>query len=488
MKPLFHSVLTKFNLIKLDFGGGLMKNIMKISLSLNIEDVDSENVEFELGCEEVGQNYFWTKIDKYPVGPEYSLEIQTDKELKNVISIQKGIHIINSKDEIKNLFLDTLFNLGIERQTDEADGIEHTHEASDNVNDEIIDPYDPKLIRVETKTFPIFQIYQMISNGDLDISPDFQRGFVWTDITRKSRLIESLLLRIPLPVFYVSQDSEGVFQVVDGVQRLTVIHTFMNNEFRLKNLEYIGECEGRWYNNIDKPDKSLSSNYIRRIEQTMLYFNIIDPQSPEKVRYDIFKRINTGGKALNNQEIRNCLSNKTTRAFLSKLSHSEEFLKATKGSISPTRMADQELVLRFIAFYIIDNKIAKRHEYRGGMNLLLDETISIMNHFDQKQFDEIASAFYLAMNNAYILFKEKAFRKASYINKSLFLSLSRALYKYKTSDIINKELGLSVLDALTNEINNNSLYYSALSMATNDARNINTTYETAKKVLEDYLE
>lgn len=96
-------------------------------------------------------------------------------------------------------------------------------------------PYNPKLIRVDTKTFSIDMVNEMINDGEIDLSPDFQRGFVWTDITRKSRLIESLLLRIPVPAFYFAQDEDGMFQVVDGVQRLTVINSFMKNELIKKS-------------------------------------------------------------------------------------------------------------------------------------------------------------------------------------------------------------------------------------------------------------
>lgn len=233
---------------------------------------------------------------------------------------------METEDDLKHKFSELLFEERMEESINQNDGFDSADEEEEEK--EKINPYNPKLIRVDTKPFSIFQISQMIENEDIDLSPDFQRGFVWNDITRKSRLIESLLLRIPLPVFYFAQDEEGLFQVVDGVQRLTVIQSFMKNEFKLKNLEYLHECEGKWFRNPNvEKDMSLSGIYTRRIEQTQLFINVIDPQTPYRVKYDIFKRINTGGKTLNNQEIRNCLAYARTREFLHALSKSEEFLE-----------------------------------------------------------------------------------------------------------------------------------------------------------------
>lgn len=462
---------------------------MKVDLSLNILDTDQETINVTLLSEEKDNKIIWKKAEEYPVGPEYLLEITTDSAMKNVNEVKKGYNIIESENNIKQQFIENLFALDILKQEDEIDGFEHTHNYVEEEEEVDSDPYDPKLIRVDPKNFPIEQVEGMIQIGDMDISPEFQREFVWNDITRKSRLIESLLLRIPLPMFYVSQNTEGIFSVVDGIQRLNVIHSFMNNEFRLKNLEYLKDCEGKWYMAEGKaPSHSLQPIYVRRIKQTQLYFNVIDPQTPEKVKFDIFKRINTGGKSLNAQEIRNCLANKSTRDFISKLSGTEEFLKATRGSISSIRMADKEIILRFIAFYLLDNLIINKKEYRGGMDTFLDEALEFLNKVkDYQLFYEIESAFVKAMKNAFILFDDRAFRKTNYINKSLFLALSRVLYKYDTSKIESLNIGEEVKKALEKEIDNNYKFSNALSMGTNDARNVEQSYTTVMQLMERYL-
>lgn len=461
---------------------------MKVVITLLVEDVDQEDVGFSLVSQEKVDKIVWSKTDEYPIGLDYELEITTDLAMKTVIEISCGNKILTSQKEITEHFLNALFELDIVRQMDEADGIEHIHEETEETADTEEDPYDPKLIRVDTKTFALSYVETLICSGDLDLSPDFQREFVWTDITRQSRLIESLMLRIPLPVFYLSQDAEGTFKVVDGVQRLTVIHSFLNNKFKLKNLEYLKDIEGKWYKNLSRSTKdSIPQLYARRIEQTQLYFNIIDPQAPEKVKYDIFKRINTGGKSLNAQEIRNCLSNDKTRQLLSNMVNINSFQNATRGSISSTRMADKELALRFVAFYLLDNDMSKRKEYKGGMDTFLDETNDLLNKMIPKQHQKILDEFDRAMQNAFILFDNKAFRKANYINKSLFLSLSRILYQYEPQHLKELNLEDGVAKRVEKEIKENVEYNKALSMATNDARNVALTYYVAKTLLGELI-
>ncbi len=430
---------------------------------------------FPLERQDNGDSIIWKTQDE-----QFQIEIITDREIRTIKHIKKSDTIMESEDEICRKFFDSAFEskmnqlINMEDGFDDADEEERTESVKYN-------PYNPKLIRVDTKTFSIGQMNDLIERGDVDLSPDFQRGFVWNDITRKSRLIESLLLRIPIPVFYFAQDEEGLFQVVDGVQRLTVISSFMNNEFKLKNLEYLSECNGKYFKKPDAKSDSLEDMYVRRIEQTQLFVNVIDPQTPGKVKYDIFKRINTGGKALNNQEIRNCLANARTRSFLHELSESKNFLRATRKSISAARMADDELVLRFIAFYLTDHKIVI-NEYKGGMDELLDDTVEILNSLELERFIEVRQRFFQAMDNAYYLFGDNAFRKANYVNKALFLGVSRVLCDI-TQERIGEKDKHEIARQMQMEISENEKFRNALSMATNDARNVNYVYDTVKRII-----
>lgn len=454
------------------------KEIEKVQINL----IDSENNThtFTLKKADGETGICWEYADE-----TFRLEIRTDNEIKQVEIKNKSENLAETDEAVRQKFLDAVFEYKMALLINREDGFD---DADDGENEETekINPYDPKLIRVDTKNFSIGQVNQMIVDGDIDISPDFQRGFVWTDITRKSRLIESLLLRIPIPVFYFSQDEEGLFQIVDGVQRLTVISSFMNNEFKLKNLEYLKECEGKWYKNESAgKEENLDSMFTRRIQQTQLFINVIDPQTPGKVKYDIFKRINTGGKALNNQEIRNCLAYAGTRNLLRELSRSESFQRATRGSVSSTRMADDELILRFIAFYLLDTGRSPVKEYKGGMDVLLDETVEFLNKANLDLMKEIRSKFLRAMDHAYYLFGDRAFRKAAFINKALFLGISRVLCKFAEEEIRRKnrdEIAAGMARAIEKKVS----FRNALSMGTNDAKNIKIVYDTVTKIIGEH--
>ena len=463
----------------------------RVSISLRVEDIDIDICEYTLSSDNAvdeegnfSDKSDWKRTNPEPAGPEYQLELGAKRENGRWVAypIKIGERIRTPHDDILSLFESALLKLSIERQEEAADGAEHENNAAHAVD---TDPYDPKKIRVDPKTFPVYQVYDLIEEGEIDLSPDFEREFVWTDIRRRSRLIESLLLRIPLPVFYLAQDEEGMYQVVDGVQRLTVIRDFLSNQFKLRDLEYLKDCNGKWFKDKNRPaSDSLDALYVRRIEQTMLSFNVIDPQTPAKVKYDIFRRLNTGGKELNSQEIRNCFEGPEIRNFIGKLAKSEQFLKATRKSISSTRMADREVVLRFIAFYLKDMGV--NGTYKNDMDDYLDKTVELLNRFPQTKLDEIERAFYNAMHNAFLLFGNNTFRKAKLINKALFLSWSRVLCKYAPDDIQALDLQPGEpFEALQKTIQANPEYRDALSKGTNDAKNLDICRNFAQKLLDE---
>lgn len=444
-------------------------------MTIYLTDNDNTVNAFPLERQNNGDLVIWRFQDRH-----FEIEIITDREIRAIKKIKKSDTISESEDDILHKFSDLAFETKMNQLINMEDGFDDADEEERNEGVKY-NPYNPKLIRVDTKTFSIRQMNDLIERGDVDLSPDFQRGFVWNDVTRKSRLIESLLLRIPIPVFYFAQDEEGLFQVVDGVQRLTVINSFINNKFKLKNLEYLSECNGKYFKKQDANSDNLEDMYVRRIEQTQLFVNVIDPQTPGKVKYDIFKRINTGGKVLNNQEIRNCLANARTRNFLHELSESKDFLRATRKSISAARMADDELVLRFIAFYLADHKIVI-NEYKGGMNELLDDTVEVLNGLELDIFKEIRQHFFQAMNNAFYLFGDNAFRKANLVNKALFLGISRVLCDIVPQKLYEKDKD-EIERHMQKEIKDNEKFRNALSMATNDAKNVKLVYDTVKEII-----
>lgn len=353
-------------------------------------------------------------------------------------------------------------------------------------------PYNPESIRVEPKTFSLRQIFDMIEGGDINLSPDFQRNLVWDDF-RKSRLIESILLRIPLPVFYFSQDEEGVLSVVDGLQRLSAIKEFMDNKLMLKNLEYLDKCNSCYYTK----EKRIGDKYIRWFNMTQITANIIDPQSPNKVKFDIFRRLNTGGQKLNNQELRNCLAHNNLRKSLREMAHSNLFLQATGHSVSDVRMDAQELALRFIYFHKLYTKDPLLDNYTGLIDTALDELVDKIGKTSYEELTVYIKLFNNAMKNAFWLFGKHSFRKVykdttissgrSQINKALFVSWSVLLSQYDPETIKSKNTQNSFIILLGNEISKYDSLFNALSYGTNGKSNIQCAFRFAQEIIENHI-
>ena len=234
----------------------------------------------------------------------------------------------------------------IEKKKAEYAGVEYEAEGiGEESGEEAEQPFDAEKIRVDQQMLSIKYMLELMEQNLIELNPGYQRRRVWKDNKRKSLLIESLMLRIPIPAFYFYENEDGKYQVIDGQQRLTTIKEFVNGEFRLTGLEYLGSD----YNK--KKFEDLDTKYIQRIYRTQIAVNILDARSPKNVIYDIFRRVNTGGMNLNPQEMRNAICKQEVRDFLVKSTCNHNYLSATRGRVCDDRMDSQELVLRFYAFY-----------------------------------------------------------------------------------------------------------------------------------------
>ena len=423
----------------------------------------------------------WTADD---ASPEL---IITTTEAGRIVRVEMAEEIGSTEGEVGEAFIQAF----AERAIQESAGIEVTEEAKDGPPEPF--PYDPEFIRVDTKPFNISLVYDMIKDGDINLSPDFQRQFVWTDIGARSRLIESIMLRIPLPVFYLAQDHAGRLQVVDGLQRLTVIKQFLDNELRLRDLEYLKEEEGKVFRH-DDPSRCIDQRFRKRIMQTQIMMNIIDPQTPADVKFDIFKRINQGGRPLNAQEIRNCMSSPETRHLLHSLSQSPDFLEATCSSVGTVRMQDQEIALRFAAFRLAEFEL--QSPYLGNMERFLDQAIETLNR-DPDLFDRLVPAFERGMRNSAHLFGAFAFRKCKphdllpgarrrLMNNSLFTTWSVVLAEWDEKEVQAVEAG-SFAGIIAHELDRDSAYYDSVSFGTNDRRRLLYAFEKARALCAEHI-
>lgn len=294
------------------------------------------------------------------------------------------------------------------------DGVEVERDAPDVITD----PFDPEKIRVRTVNVVVDQIVSRINHDEIDLAPDFQRASgIWDD-RQQSRLIESLMLRIPIPVFYVSSNEEEKWAVVDGVQRISTLNRFVNGAFSLKQLEYLSGLENKHF-------KDLPRNLQRRIKETQVVVHVIEPSTPEEVKFNIFKRINTGGLPLKAQEIRHAMHRGPVRKYLEDLAKSDAFLNATTGSISDKRMADRECVLRFLAFYIEPWQSYSSNNVDG----LFNNTMVKINSLNPDQRDGFRQDFERSMRAAYLIFEHDAFRKRYDLQSAKRFPINGALFE-----------------------------------------------------------
>ena len=234
-----------------------------------------------------------------------------------------------------------------------------------------------------------------------------------------------------MPVFYVASDIRDVWSVVDGLQRMTTIHDFVKDVFPLRGLEYLVQFENVKFSELPR-------NMQRRIEETELVINVIQPGTPEEVMFNIFSRINTGGITLNSQEIRHALNKGPVRSFLLELVSTDEFKIATLNSVSDVRMSARECALRFCAFYLSEWKDYKNNDLDGFLNAAMKR----INEMTDEARDELKSTFKRSMSTSHKVLGDEAFRKRyrpdaakSPISKALFETWSVALSRLSQSQV-----------------------------------------------------
>lgn len=369
-------------------------------------------------------------------------------------------------------------------------------ESEDSENEwRITKPWDPKFIRITTKHFTVRELCLQIQDGDIDLSPDFQRSFVWSK-KQQVRLVESILLGIPLPAFYFNLDNEGRIQVIDGVQRLTTINAFFSGNLILdrKNLEYLVDLD---HSSIESMDVATR----KRFSSTQLVAHVIEPQTPEEVKYDIFNRVNTGGTRLTAQEIRHSMSKQRSRNFLQDLVSLDSFDKATQYAFwdggrsyrNSQRMADVEMALRFCAF-----RSVSIHEYAEYSSLdaflvaftkLLD---GFPSHFEADiNLNELISYFDNAMVNCAEILGDAAFRwwpldapRRGPINRAIFESQSLALAGWSRHQLRPH------IDRLQHEFRSlfdDYEYASSVRSGTGDVGKVHTRLARTRMMVEDIV-
>jgi hypothetical protein len=365
-------------------------------------------------------------------------------------------------------------------ETDTLDREENDYEDEQYEKDRLI--YDPEKINIVTREPTIEQLLRRINKEELDLAPDFQRhANVWKN-DAKSRLIESIIIRIPLPAFYVDATDEDKWLVVDGIQRLHTLKLFVNDKtLRLSGLEYLINLEGKTYDQLER-------RYQRRIEETQVTVYLIEKGTPPEVKYNIFKRINTGGEPLSPQELRHALNPGKAIKLLSKLATSPEFKQVVNlGEKKKMRMDDQEFILGFFAF-----KLTSYKEYEDGRDLFLTQALAKANNLSESELDKLKNDFLKAMITAFDIFGKNAFRKLSNkakkqqpLNKSLFEAWSVNLSQLSDDEIHSiKARKQDLIDRFIYYVDNDQDFFKSISQA---AEKVQCRFSTVEKIIQEVL-
>ncbi len=335
-------------------------------------------------------------------------------------------------------------------------------------------PIDTVLIRTEPRT--VFEILRRIEKQAFIMDPEFQRDFIWPEDVQ-SKLIESVLMRIPLPVFYLAEDTKGRMIVVDGLQRLSTFQRFHSGKLRLK-LPGQKELDGKRFSD-------LSPKLQNRIEDCSLTLYIIDSKVPERARLDIFERVNSG-VPLTRQQMRNCLYMGPATRLLRDAASTELFKKSTGESLKISTMRDREFVNRYCAF-----KLLPLAEYKGDMDDFLAAALRKMNLQDEGELDRLSESFQVALANNFAVFGQHAFRKhtsesqsRSVINASLWDVMSTALSEHTEPFVEGKvhELRKTFYSLMDDEE-----FIKSVTYGPNDAKKVNHRFLVAQQAFAEVL-
>ncbi len=333
-------------------------------------------------------------------------------------------------------------------------------------------PIDTLLLRNETRT--VHDVLRRIEKGSFVMDPDFQRDFIWPE-DKQSKLIESVLLRIPLPVFYLAEDDNGRMVVVDGLQRLSTFQRFVNNDLCLKLPDH-AELNRKFF-------RDLSPKLQNRIEDCNLILYVIDAKVPERARLDIFERVN-GGVPLTRQQMRNCLFMGDATRFLKDEAATEIFLKATGRSLSSSTMRDREFVNRFCAFQILPIE-----EYRGDMDDFLARGLRKMNDLESDALRNLSAEFRTSLANNFRVFGKHAFRKSterqdsrSVLNASLWDVMSTGLSRYPEHLVETRAESLKASFFL---LMKDDEFITAITYGPNDIKKVRHRFRTAEAMFRE---
>ncbi|HIP27030.1 MAG TPA: DUF262 domain-containing protein [Flavobacteriaceae bacterium] len=358
-----------------------------------------------------------------------------------------------------------------------------------NENESKNNPFSTKDIKITNAPITLFSLIDKLKFDEIDLNPDFQRNADLWDNTRMSRLIESILLKLPLPVFYFDVKDDTKWIVVDGLQRLSTLKKFIigddkGKKLKLRDLEFLKHLNGKFYDDLDRPLQ-------RIIDATQVITYQIEAQTPKEVRYSIFNRINTGGLSLNAQEIRQALNQKNQGvSFLKEITEIEVFKNVVKQN--PKRMRDREVVLIFLLFKL---GLFEEYEYSKIQKYLDKAMEKVDSIVDDNKFLELKNNLINTLTFIIKIFGNDFTFSLSIADKNLSKTFNQSIFDVITvtfSEIEDKEKFLDKKDVFLQKFkdkvsNEDDEFRIAITKGTSDRNTILTRFKIMRNLIDEVL-
>ncbi|MCF4100058.1 DUF262 domain-containing protein [Gillisia sp. M10.2A] len=338
-------------------------------------------------------------------------------------------------------------------------------------------PAEKRKLNTETYDFTVSTIVEYISEKHIDI-PMFQRGYVWNR-AQASRLIESLIIQCPIPVVYLSQNSDETLSVIDGNQRLTSISLYLNDEFPLTGLATYPELDSFKFSELDP-------RFQRHIRNRTIRCIVILKDTHPQIKFDVFERLNTGSVKLNPQELRHGIYNGPLIEAIEKLSNISSFKKAT-STTNDKRMKGEEMILRYFALH------NNWRNYEKPMTTFLNTYAESNRFFSQETIEDLSYNFRKNFDKCLELYGDFTFKTFDETKKRLKSNTALFDAQMISMEILNPSIEQiqeidknMVLERLT-ELLGNEEFYASLTKGTTDKsvvhRRINNYTDFLRNIL-----
>jgi hypothetical protein len=352
---------------------------------------------------------------------------------------------------------------------------------------------DSRKIIWQAKDFSIREFQAMEQDGDLILQPDYQRKYVM-DIKLASRLVESILMDVPIPVIYLAEETDGRYSVIDGQQRLTSFISFLHGkfpdgkEFILSGLKVLKELNRFKFIDLDK-------EYQMKIKTTTIHTIIIKRESHEDIKFEIFERLNTGSIKLNEDEIRNTMYRGSYIKLLSELEKNSVFHQLVRKDNFRKRMIYRGMILRFFAF-----SEKSYLNYKPSMKQFCNKELRDNRNMGTEKINEYKERFIKCLDLVKTVFGDNAFRRfkpgdndntngdwtISRINMALFDIQMCGFLHYDKHQIIQK--ADSIREALIELMSYNDEFIAAIEIKTSDRNSVKKRFKIWTETIENILD